>query len=191
MFRYKYWIHRKDGKGRPLDENIVKAAEEVAPALARYRQREIRCESTTNSMLQSAVEAASKANRGRPIENPIAYITSVYKHTVDRTLSRKKRLVPAGEDILEELMKEREHVSFEEMMHNRFLLEKLLQAMDEDTRLICELRMDGYSIKEIAKERGMKPNTLTAQYKRGFKRAMKRVFEANRESERHDEREPN
>jgi RNA polymerase sigma factor (sigma-70 family) len=186
MFRYRYWIHKKDDKGRPLDESIVKAAEEIAPALARYRQREIRCESMTNSMLQSAVEAASKANRGRPIDNPIAYITSIYKHIVDRTLNRKRRFVPVGEDILEELMSDREHISFEEMMHNRFLLEKLLQAMDEETRLLCDLRLRGYSIKEIAKERGVKPNTLTAQYKRGLKRATEKVFEAN-ESEDHGE----
>jgi len=31
MFRYRFWFHRKDGKGRPLDEKIVKAAEEIAP----------------------------------------------------------------------------------------------------------------------------------------------------------------
>src|SRR6185295_10075591 len=84
MFRYKFWIHKKDEKGRPLDENIVKAAEEIAPALARYRQREIQCESTTNSLLQKAVEVASKANRRRPLEKPIAYFTSIYKRIVDR-----------------------------------------------------------------------------------------------------------
>jgi len=189
MFRYRFWIHKKDDKGRPLDESIVKAAEEIAPTLARYRQREIRCESTTNSMLQSAVEAASKANRGRPIDNPVAYITSIYEHIVDRSLNRKRRLVPVGDEILEELMNDREHISFEEMMHNRLLLEKLLKAMEEDTRQICDLRLRGYSINEIAKSRGVTPNTLSAQYKRGVKRAMKKVFEANQESENHGERE--
>src|SRR5438132_5085674 len=102
MFRYRFWIHKKDKRGRPLDESIVKAAEEIAPTLARYRQREIRCESTTNSMIQSAVEIASKAKRARPLENPIAYLTFIYKRVVDRSLNRKRRLVPVSDDILEE-----------------------------------------------------------------------------------------
>src|SRR5438128_63540 len=70
MARYRFWIHDKDRKGQPLDQNVLKTAEEIAPALTRYRQQEIDCESTSNDMLQSAVEAASKATRKNHIENP-------------------------------------------------------------------------------------------------------------------------
>src|SRR5207247_11001636 len=69
MARYRFWINDKDRKGQPLDENILKTAEEIAPTLTRYRQQEIDCESTSNDMLQSAVEAASKATRRNRIEN--------------------------------------------------------------------------------------------------------------------------
>ena len=63
MARYRFWIHDKDRKGRRLDDDILKTAETLAPTLTRYRQQEIDCESTSNDMLQSAVEAASKAKR--------------------------------------------------------------------------------------------------------------------------------
>ena len=33
MARYRFWIHDKDRKGQPLDENILKTAEEIAPTL--------------------------------------------------------------------------------------------------------------------------------------------------------------
>src|SRR5262245_8229360 len=108
MFRYRFLIHTKDTKGRRIAETLVRADEAIAPELARYRQREIRCESATNSMIQSAVEIASKAKRVRPLENPVAYLTFIYKRVVDRSLNRKRKLVPVGDDVLEELMNDRE-----------------------------------------------------------------------------------
>ena len=84
MARYQFWIHDKDRNGQPLDEKILKAAEEVGPTLTRYREQEVGCESTANEILQAAVEAASKATRNTRIENPPGYITSVYKRFVDK-----------------------------------------------------------------------------------------------------------
>ena len=90
---YRFWFHNKDDKGRPLDEILLKAAEEIAPALTRYREEELDCESTANELLQAAIEAGSKAKRARPIENPIAYITSVYHRFVDNRLDRLNKVV--------------------------------------------------------------------------------------------------
>src|SRR5215510_8141613 len=89
MARYRFWIHDKDRKGRPLDEDILKTAEGLAPTLTRYREQEIDCESTSNEMLQSAVEAASMARRRNHIENPPGYLTQIYKRIVDRFLDRE------------------------------------------------------------------------------------------------------
>src|SRR5690349_4750182 len=75
MTRYRFWIHDKDRKGQPLDEGILKAAEEIAPTLTRYRRDELDCESASNEILQSAVEAASNAKRRNHVENPPGYLT--------------------------------------------------------------------------------------------------------------------
>jgi len=189
MARYWFWIHKKDGKGRPLDESVVKAAEQLAPTLARYRQHEIRCESTTNTMLQSAVEAASRAKRTRPIENPIGYLTFAYKRIVDRFLNRQRKVVAVDNTFLEDLLNARDSVSFEDLIHDRLFLEKLIDSMDTETRQICEQRMRGYSMNEIAKELGITPNSLSARYNRGVKKAMQKVSEGSLESQNHGTRE--
>lgn len=177
MARYRFWVHDKDRKGRQIDEEILKAADEIGADLARYRQQEIDCESTSNSILQSAVEAASQANSSTQIENPPGYLTSVYKHIVDKFLARKKKIVPVDDSFLEDLANS-EHVgSSEDAINNHLLVEKLLNAMDPDTRKICMWRLEGYSMLEIAKELQITPNCLSVRYTRGLKKAAKDVLE--------------
>jgi RNA polymerase sigma factor (sigma-70 family) len=171
MTRYRFWVHDKDRKGRPIDETILKAADEIGPDLARYREEEVDCESTSNAMLQSAVEAASHAKLNSEIENPPGYLTSVYKRIVDKFLARKKKLVPVDDSFLEDLANSEGVASFEDAIHNHLLIEKLLNAMDPDTRRICQWRLQGYSMREIAKELRVTPNSLSVRYTRGLKKA--------------------
>jgi len=53
-------------------------------------------------MLQDAVEAASKALRRNPIANLRGYITTIYKHNVDKSLDHEKKLVPVDDEFLED-----------------------------------------------------------------------------------------
>ena len=182
MARYSFWIHDRDGKGQPLDKNIIRAAQEIAPALTRYRQQEIDCESTSNDMLQSAVEAASKATRRNHIENPPGYLTSIYKRIVDKFLDRERKLVAVDEEFLEDLANAGQSSSFEDVIHNRLLLERLIDAMDPETRQICSWRLEGYSEAEIAKLLNTTPNAVSVRYTRGFKKAAKNALHRNRGS---------
>jgi len=177
MARYRFWIHDKDEKGKPLDEQLVKAAQEAAPTLTRYREEEINCDSTTNRILQSAVEAATRAQRSGPIENPIAYLTFTYKRLVDKLLNREKKVVPVDDSFLEDLANSNPNASFENAIHNRLLLEKLLNAMDPETRQICNWRLQGFSMNEIAKELHISPNSLTVRYTRGKEKAVNMVLQ--------------
>src|SRR6185295_3713055 len=117
------------------------------------------------------------ATRVSQIENPIGYLTSVYKHLVDRFLARKKKLVPVEDSFLEDLANSEFSASFEDAIHSRLLLEKLLNAMDPDTRQICQWRLEGYSMHEIAKELQVTPNCLSVRYTRGLKKAAKEVLQ--------------
>ena len=175
MAQYPSWIHDKDKRGQPLDKSILKAAEDIGQSLVRYRRQELDSESTAHAILQTAVEAASKANRTAQIENPPGYLTSVYKRIVDKFLSRQKKLVPVDDNYLEDLANSGHGISFEDMIHNRLMLEQLLKAMDSDTRLICQWRLEGYSVNEIANELGITPNCLSVRYTRGLKKAVENV----------------
>ena len=179
MGRYRFWLYKKDRKGRPIDKAILKIAEEIGHDLAPYRQKELD-ESTSNEMLQSAVEAASQATQNSTIEDPPGYLTSVYKRIVDRFLSRKKRLVPADDSFLV-LANSGGSESFEDTIQDRVPLEKILKAMDPDTRRICQWRLQGYSMLEIAKELKITPDCLSVRYTRGLKKAASHVLHQKRD----------
>ena len=180
MARYRFWIHDKDRKGRPLDEEIVKTAETIAPTLTRYRQQEIACESISNDMLQSAVEAASRARRTNPIKNLPGYLTHIYKRIVDKFLDREQKLVPVEDDLLEDLVNAGNDGSFEDVVQNRLLLERVINAMDGETRQICNWRLEGYSDAEIARLLNTSRNAVSVRYSRGFKKAAKQALNRNR-----------
>jgi RNA polymerase sigma factor (sigma-70 family) len=170
MARHRFWLYKKDRKGRPIDKAILKIAEEIGPDLAPYGQREVDGESSSNGMLQSAVETASQATQNSTIDNPPGYLTSVYKCIADKFLSRKKRLVPADDSFLEVLANAEGPASFEDAMHDRLLVEEILRAMDPDTRQICQWRLQGYSMREIAKELKITPDCLSVRYRRALTR---------------------
>jgi RNA polymerase sigma factor (sigma-70 family) len=180
MARHRFWIHDKDKKGRPLDRKIVKAAEEIAPTLTRYRHREIDSESTSDEMLQSAVEAASDATRRNRVENPPGYLTSIYKHVVDKFLDHQNRVVPVDDEFLEDLANSRNTDSFEDSIHTHLVLEKLMHSMDPEMRKVCELRLHGYSVNQIAKTLKITPNSLSVRYTRAVKKAVREVLEGKR-----------
>jgi RNA polymerase sigma factor (sigma-70 family) len=184
MAHYQFWFHDKDKKGRPLDKNILRAAEEIAPSLARYRKREIDSESTSNDLMQEAIEAASDATRKNPIANPAGYITSIYKRFVDKSLTHKRKLIPVDDEFLEDLETSEHAPSFEEWMHKRLILEKLLKLMDPDTCRICRWRLEGYSESQIAERLGISANAVSVRFTRGFKDAARELLKGKRSSKR-------
>jgi len=128
-----------------------------------------------NTLLQAAVDAASKAVHRNPIMNPGGYLISVYHRLVDRYLKREQRMIFVEDSVLEHLANEANAVSFEEILHNRLLLRTVMDAMDPDTLQIFTWRLYGFSVNEIALELSVKPNCVSTRFTRGLK-AVKRVL---------------
>ena len=166
MGRYRFWIYDKDDKGKPLDENIVKAAEELTPVLSRYRSKEIGCESVINTLLQRAVEAASKAIHKTPIRNYAGYLVAIYRRVADKHIDRESRVICVEDGFLEHLANAANTVSLEEMIHNRLLVRTVMDKMDPQSRLIFIWKLEGYSVSEIAKELSVTPNCVSVRYGR-------------------------
>ena len=188
MARYRFWFNDKDRSGQPLDKNVLETAEKIAPVLSRYRHQEIDCESTCNDMLQEAVEAASKATRKNPIVNLAGYLARIYKHIVDNSLERKNKLIPVDDEFLETLANAEHAPSFEEWMHNRLVLEKLMKSVDRETRLIWSWRIAGYSESEIAKRLGTTANNVSMRVTRRLREAAKDLIHGKQSSKRNDAR---
>jgi RNA polymerase sigma factor (sigma-70 family) len=180
MSPYELWLNETDEHGNPLDPKILKAARELEPTFFGYRQKEIGCHSLANTIAQAAVEAASKAIHGRPVENPRAYLFSVFTRKMNRFLDRQSRHI-----VLDDLSSR--HIALDDLSNDNFnktmktpddqpverqlsLLE-LLDCMDEETRHISNLRFQGYSMAEIAQQLSISSNTLSARYRRGIARA--------------------
>ena len=170
MSPYQLWLSETDKDGKPLDPQILKAAQELGATFFGYRQREIGCESLTNTIAQAAVEAASKATHGRPVENPRAYLLSVFTRKMNRFLERQARHIALDDLSNENFNKTMKTPNDKPVEHQLSLLE-LMDCMDEETRRISNLRFQGYSMTEIAQQLSISSNTLSARYRRGIARA--------------------
>jgi RNA polymerase sigma factor (sigma-70 family) len=170
MSPYELWLSDTDDHGNLLDPQILKAARELGPTFFGYRQREIGCESLTNTIAQAAVEAASKANHHRPVENPSAYLLSVFTRKMNRLLNRQARYIGLDDLSVHNLNKTMKTPN-DEPVEQRLSLLELLDCMDEETRRISNLRFQGYSMTEIAQRLSISSNTLSARYRRGIARA--------------------
>jgi DNA-directed RNA polymerase specialized sigma24 family protein len=170
MSPYQFWLSETDEHGNPLDPEILKAAQELGPTFFGYRQREIGCESLTNTIAQAAVEAASNATHARPVENPKAYLLSVFTRKMNRFLARQARQV-ALDDLSDGKFKKTMKTPNDKPVERRLSLLELLDSMDNETRRISNLRFQGYSMAEIATQLSISSNTLSARYRRGIARA--------------------
>ena len=170
MSPYQLWLSETDEHGKPLDPEILKAARELGATFFGYRQREIGCESLTNTIAQAAVEAASKATHGRPVENPRAYLLSVFTRKMNRFLDRQARHV-ALDDLSNDNFNKTMKTPDGNPAERQLSLLELLDCMDEETRRISNLRFHGYSMTEIAQQLSISSNTLSARYRRGIARA--------------------
>ena len=188
MARYRFWFHDKDRKGQPLDQNVLKTAEEIAPVLTRYRYQEIDSESTCNDLLQEAVEAASQATRRNPIANLAGYIARIYKRIVDKFLDDKNKEIPVDDDFLEILANSQYVPSFEVWMHKRLLLEQLEESVDPETRRIWDWRKEGYTQSEIARQLGTTENAISMRLIRAFREAAQDLLMRKRRSRGNDAR---
>ena len=182
MARYRFWFHDKDKNGQPLDKNVLKTAEEIAPILTRYRYQEIDSESACNDMMQEAVEAASRVTRRHAIANLPGYIARIYKRIVDQFLDHKNKVVPVDDEFLEILANAQYALSFEEWMLNRLELEKLEESIDPETRRIWDWRKEGYTQAEIARQLGMTENAISMRLIRAFREAAKDLLRHRRSS---------
>ena len=170
MSPYELWLNETDEHGNPFDPKILKAARELEPTFFGYRQKEIGCQSLANTIAQAAVEAASKAIHGRPVENPRAYLFSVFTRKMNRFLDRQARHIALDDlsnDNLNKTMKRPD----DQRVERQLSLLELLDCMDEETRHTANLRFQGYSMAEIAQQLSVSSNTLSARYRRGIARA--------------------
>lgn len=180
--RYKLWVSDRDESGEPVDPQFIQAAYALESSLFSYRRREIGCESATADLIQSSVNAASRAAHSKPVENPLAYLHSVFTRKVDKYLASKGFEIPVSHDFIEDLgLRDAARLPPTEALAERILIREVKANMDDWTRQVCNMRINGYSIEEIAKELGQPRNRIAVRYSRGLAKAAERVLKSSRD----------
>jgi len=170
--RYTLWIADRDEKGRPVDRVFIDAAHQLADRFFSYRQEEIGCESVTATLIQSSVNAASRAAKGNGVDNPLAYLLRVFVRKVDRFLSRRDPEVAVADDFLEDVASRGEREgAVEKSLIAKLLLKQALGLLRPDERELFELHIvHGRKMDEIAELKGEPANRLAVRLSRGLKR---------------------
>lgn len=169
---YALWISNRDEEGAPVDPQFIQAAYTLEPILFRYRRRELGCESVTATLIQSAVNSASRAAHSQPIENPTGYLLTVFTRKVDKYLTISGFEVAVEDDFIEDLsVRDVDPRSVSRILEDRVLFCQLKCHMDDWTRMVLGMRLFGYSNEEIARDLGEPANRVAVRFWRGMKKA--------------------
>jgi len=180
--RYSLWVSDKDEKGAAVDPQFIQAAYALESSLFSYRQRELGCESVTADLIQSSVNAASRAAHSKPVQNPLAYLYAVFTRKVDKYIAGKGFEIPVADDFIEDLgVRDADRRSAIEMLEERILMREVKAHMDDWTLQVCNMRINGYSIEEIAREFGEPRNRVAVRYSRGMSKAAEKVLKSSRD----------
>lgn len=164
-----------------MDPRFIEAAYALESSLFSYRRREIGCESVTADLIQSSVNAASRAAHSKPVENPAAYLYSVFTRKVDKYLASKGSEISVSDDFIEDLsIRHADRPITAEALDERILMREIKAHMDEWTRQVCNMRINGYSIEEIAKSLGEPTNRVAVRYSRGVSKAANTVIKGDK-----------
>jgi len=177
--RYALWISDKDENGVPIDPQFIEAAYALEHSFFNYRQRELGCESMTATLIQSAVNAASRAAHSKPVDNPTAYLMTVFTRKVDKYLAQSAIEVPVGDEFIEDLTaRSRDLSAWTKKLEDFILFGEVKSCMDDWTRSVCNMRAAGYSFEEVARDLGEPTNRVMVRYWRGLKRTADNLFQS-------------
>ena len=174
--RYALWVSDKDENGTPIDPQFIQAAYALEPSLFNYRRREVGCDSVTATLVQAAVNTASRAAHLKPVQNPLAYLFTVFARKVDKHLATASVEVAVEDNFIEALGNRACRYCTAQIIEDRILLDELKSHMDEWTRMVCNMRMLGYSNDEIARDLGEPANRVAVRYSRGLSKAADRLL---------------
>jgi DNA-directed RNA polymerase specialized sigma24 family protein len=176
--KYQLWLSNRDKAGEPIDPAILQAAQKIGNYFFAYRRGDLQCESTANSLAQDAVESISHAIKKRsvPPTHMPGYLFLAYKRLVNRYLTKQSKSVLVSPRGMLERLEGWQHNPFMPCrQEDRVYLREVLDVLDPEVRAILAARIEGFEMKEIARQRGLVRETLNTRYRTGLHRAKKQL----------------
>jgi len=161
-----------DDQAIPVDPVFLAAAERIGADFFCYRARELNDDSRAMELAERAVHKASRARKSRPVEDPVAYLLRTFTNLVDAELERSRRFLSLSDDVMRAVGR-RELSEVQQEMDRSMEWREVLDSVDETMQFVLWRLYWGFSVKEIADEIGITPNTLSQRLSRTRKQLKK------------------
>jgi DNA-directed RNA polymerase specialized sigma24 family protein len=172
------WVSPVDEKNQPADPVFVEAAYRIGGGFLFYRARELNDDGRAIELVERAVHLASRARKSRPVAEPQAYLFRTFTNLVDAEIARYRRIVPLTDELLHEVAS-RAAPCIEQEIDRETDWKHILESLDQTVRMVYERLRQGLTVREIALEMGVKPNTLVQRIHRARKQ-MKSALDQER-----------
>ena len=174
-----FWISDKDERGQPLHAEVLAAAGRIwrrVLALTRFSLNDV---SRAAEILEAIAAAVSRALRRRRAEPAVRDVDSYLLYAFARRLHKiavKERRFQSGHssDMLAHLAAATGRTLQD--LEAEIQVQELMSFMDDNTRRMFSLRLQGYSWKEIAQRLGFKSrHSAEVQFNKGCRAARQRM----------------
>jgi len=161
---------------RELWENVVRAAQENWPRMVAYSKVRLGGAVDPAMVLDGVVDAALEANRKEQIRDFGPYLFKSFVRKAKLLLQRSQRVEYLDPKDLAALNSASD-TSFVADLERHIQLEEAVSMMDEDTRAIYSMRVQGLTLKEIGARLGMSEDAVRKDFERGIERVKRLIQE--------------
>jgi DNA-directed RNA polymerase specialized sigma24 family protein len=172
----RFWIPSRDSLGNPIDQALTDAAHCISGRARLMVIRYLAEDSDFGEIIEGAVDAASRTmNNGQPIQFPEAYLLkSIAREAIRR--SRRNQRIRYVDTIDLERIAGASSLDLDRELDDVHRLERLRACMDEQGRLMYDLRILGFSWRHIAKSLGYAGgHSAEVQFRKKIDRALTRL----------------
>lgn len=168
-----FWIRPTDDDGFGADRAFVEAAYLKATDLRLYRWRDLRDDAVRADLVNDAVYAASRAQKGNAVRDPKGYLFTVFARMADAYIAKERTLTQAPSSELNRLEKRRADRTTAEIskLDRAILRSQVLNVMPPEERQAWERRLTGYEVQEIAADLNISPDCLSTRMRRAAREA--------------------
>jgi len=175
------WIQPHDKLGKPIDADLLAAAQRNWRRVIAYARRLGQDASIAADELESAVHSLSSLLERHPrfrerIKNLDDYVFWVAAHRLSRSAAKEPAVTYVGS--LDDLnsLRDAQDSNWVSRLEDELFLKELTGYMSERTRCLFSLRQMGWSWENIGRNFGVSANVVQVQFNRGVARARKRIL---------------
>jgi len=175
------WIPPHDKLGKPIDADLLAAAQQNWRRVIAYAKRLGQDASIAAEELEGAVHSLSSLIERHPrfrerIKNLDDYVFWVAAHRLNRSAAKEPAVKYVGS--LDDLnsLRGTQDSNWVSRLEDELFLKELTGYMNERTRCLFSLRQMGWSWEDIGRNFGVSANVVQVQFNRGVARARKRIL---------------